>query len=434
MATETQATPTSTENNLGTTPVSSHAVPTIVSPVHCPYRQASLLQQALTPDKMRVAFFLGAGCPTAIQVSDGDKTRPLIPATAGLTEQVRMSLEGSEKYKVSFEIIMKRLADNEKGEPNIEEILTHVRQLHEVVGAGKIDGLCKDTLDELDREICRLTTNIVSVHLPLDDTPYHQLATWVGAIQRTHPVEIFTPNYDLLAEQALEKRRVPYFDGFVGSDRAFFDLASMERDNLPARWARLWKVHGSTNWWRTDGGDIERRMDLKDGARQMIHPSHLKYDESRRMPYLAMLDRLRDFLARGQAVLVTCGYSFSDRHLNDVILQGLTGNPTAVCFGLLFGDRTSVPIALADARSHANLKLLAVDGAVLGTVDRDWRSDEKPEEVLHGVAVQSGEIEGRTNAPVERCKFLLGDFKAFGDFLARQLAHRDDIEERNDAK
>ena len=27
---------------------------------HCPYRQASLLQQALEPDKMRVGLFLGA--------------------------------------------------------------------------------------------------------------------------------------------------------------------------------------------------------------------------------------------------------------------------------------------------------------------------------------------------------------------------------------
>lgn len=30
---------------------------------HCPYRQSTLLQQALAPDKMRIAFLLGAGCP-----------------------------------------------------------------------------------------------------------------------------------------------------------------------------------------------------------------------------------------------------------------------------------------------------------------------------------------------------------------------------------
>jgi len=59
---------------------------------HCPYRQASLIQQALTPDKMRVAFFLGAGCPTSIRIADGAGTRPLIPDVSGLTGKVRGTL------------------------------------------------------------------------------------------------------------------------------------------------------------------------------------------------------------------------------------------------------------------------------------------------------------------------------------------------------
>ncbi|NJL26616.1 MAG: hypothetical protein HC897_01435 [Thermoanaerobaculia bacterium] len=139
------------------------------------------------------------------------------------------------------------------------------------------------------------------------------------------------------------------------------------------------------------------------------------------MPYLAMLDRLRAFLTRGQAVLVICGYSFSDQHLNEVILQGLSGNPTAICFGLLFGDRAKSAEAVSHARTHPNLSLLAVDGAVLGTAERDWHTAEEPKHLLNGLAVKSGAIPGRTDAPSERCKFLLGDFGAFGDFLAYSL-------------
>lgn len=111
-------------------------------------------------------------------------------------------------------------------------------------------------------------------------------------------------------EQAFEAYKIPYFDGFIGARQAFFDLASMENDELPSRWGRLWKVHGSVNWWRTKRDDVVRRDSgaaMLPGERQMIYPSHLKYDQSRRMPYLAMLDRLRAFLSRGQAVLVTCG-------------------------------------------------------------------------------------------------------------------------------
>lgn len=395
--------------------------------VHCPYRQASLLQQALSPDKMRVAFFLGAGCPTAIRVADAaGKDSPLIPDIDGLTQKITSALSvAGNPLSPTFNKVVGRLA-NGTDKPNVEQILSHIRALEDVVGSGKIDGLSKTSLRDLDKAICSTTTNVMRVSLPSDDTPYHNIAAWIGRIPRTHAIELFTPNYDLLLEQALEQQRVPYFDGFVGSDRTFFDLASMDQDSLPARWARLWKVHGSINWWRTDAGNIERHTDLQDGAQQMIHPSHLKYDESRRMPYLAMLDRLRSFLLGGQAVLVTCGYSFSDRHLNDAILQGLSGNSRAICFGLLFGDRAKYPIAVAAARSRANLSLLAVDGAILNTIERDWHSDDKSDHPLCGVATQSGQMKTRTVLPDERLKFLLGDFKSFGAFLALQLSNRNE--------
>ena len=391
-------------------------------PVHCPYRQAALLQQALAPDKMRVAFFLGAGAPMAIQVPANGGTRPLIPDVAGLTAHVRQALEASDTFKVHFAAISARLQKAGNKSPNVEELLSHVRVLGDVAGGGPIDGLSPENLAALDKEICRLTTEIVSENLPGDDSPYHRLASWIGGIKRSNAVEVFTSNYDLLMEQALEARKVPYFDGFVGSHRTFFDLGAMEQDKLPARWSRLWKIHGSINWWRSSAGDVERRPKAEAGDRQMIYPSHLKYDQSRRLPYLAMLDRLKAFLASGQAVLVTCGYSFSDQHLNEVILQGLSVNPTAVCFGLIFGDRATSPEGVSKARKQPNLSLLAADGAVLGSVERDWRPDEKSDHPLHGTAVKAGDMPGRTTAPVGQPKFLLGDFKMLGDFLARQLS------------
>jgi hypothetical protein len=149
------------------------------------------------------------------------------------------------------------------------------------------------------------------------------------------PVEIFTTNYDLLVEQALEANRVPYFDGFLGSNETFFDLRAMEDDHLPSRWARLWKIHGSPNWHEDKNGAIRRSGDTQ--KRRIIYPSHLKYDESRRMPYLAMMDRLRAFLKKESAVLVAIGFSFKDVHLNEIIVQGLQGNATGVVFALLHG-------------------------------------------------------------------------------------------------
>lgn len=393
---------------------------------HCPYRQSTLLQQALAPDKMRIAFLLGAGCPVSIQVPDGTDTKALIPDIRGLTNIVNKRLNESHAYKNSYAALLQRFAGGLPTNPTIEDILSHIRALQDVVRAGSIDGLNKETLVALDAEICGIATEVVGVALPEVKTPYHQLATWIGGIQRAHPIEVFTPNYDLLIEQALEAHKLPYFDGFVGAKQAFFDLTSMENDSLPPRWSRLWKVHGSVNWWRTPKDEVVRREAHAAGDRQMIYPSHLKYDQSRRMPYLAMLDRLRDFLGRGQAVLVTCGFSFTDQHLNEVVLHGLRSNPTAICFGLLFGPRAGYSDALLKAQMHPNLSLLARDGAVLGTVERLWRPDEQPAHPMHGVSVKGREIAVGTAPEARACEFLLGDFKIFGSFLAQQLSRTDD--------
>src|SRR5258706_11612476 len=137
--------------------------------VHCPYRQATLLQQALAPDKMRVAFFLGAGCPVAIRIPNGTETSPLIPDIAGLTKQVSIKIAASEKFKTGFAAILKRLTESGVTSPNVEQILTHVRSLAEVVCNSSIDGLSKEMLNEIDGEICKLTTEVVKAKLPGDD-------------------------------------------------------------------------------------------------------------------------------------------------------------------------------------------------------------------------------------------------------------------------
>ena len=237
-------------------------------------------------------------------------------------------------------------------------------------------------------------------------------------------MELFTTNYDLSLEQALEERLVPYFDGFVGSDSAFLDLDSMSEDDLPPRWARLWKIHGSINWWMTNKQTIRRSRDRVEGEQLLIYPSHLKYDQSRQMPYYAMLDRLRVFLRSDQCILVTCGYSFGDEHINAVIGQGLSGNSNAACLGMIYNDRSDAPKGVELARRHGNFSLLAADGGVVGTVDGVWdviqRDDNPAYEIAVGIEVPADS----SSAPKDRWKWLLGDFAALGRLLAHQLSSR----------
>jgi hypothetical protein len=394
-------------------------------PVHDPYRRATDLLQRLAPGKMRVGFFLGAGCPLAVRIQSGDKNEPIIPDIRGLTEQVKGQLDADEKLKSVAQSAWDRVIARGIPVPTIEDVLSHIRTLKSICGQGEIDGFSNDLLAKLDHAICEKVRGIVTKVLPTSDTPYHVLASWIQAISRDKPVEIFTTNYDLLLEQALEEQRVPYFDGFVGSDSAFLDLESMAEDDLPARWARLWKIHGSINWWMTAKDKIRRSRDHVAGEQLLIYPSHLKYDQSRQMPYYAMLDRLRVFLRSDQCVLLTCGYSFADEHINAYIGQGLAGNPNAACVAMLFGDRAKSPKAIELAKRHANLTLLAADGGVIGTIERDWHCESKTANPAFVIAVGSEVPDWRSEAPADQCKWLLGDFAAFGQFLAQQLSSRD---------
>lgn len=397
----------------------------VTGSTHCPYRRATDLLQRLAPGKMRVGFLVGAGCPLAIQVPDGEKTKPLIPDITGLTKLVKNALDLNIELKDVAQNAWDRVAGRGFSTPTVEDILGHIRTLKSVCGDGTIDGFPHTLLTKLDLAICEQIREIVKHPLPTSDTPYHALASWIQAIARDKPVEIFTTNYDLLFEQALENQRVPYFDGFVGSDSAFLDLESMANDDLPARWARLWKIHGSINWWMTEEKKIRRSRDKIEGEQLLIYPSHLKYDQSRQMPYLAMIERLRAFLRSDQCVLLTCGYSFGDEHINAYIGQGLSGNPNAACLGMTFNDRSDVPKAVELARRHANLSLLAADGGIIGTVDRNWHSEVKDTNIAYPIAVGTDLPVWRTKAPAAQCKWLLGDFAAFGQFLAHQLSNRD---------
>jgi hypothetical protein len=195
-------------------------------------------------------------------------------------------------------------------------------------------------------------------------------------------------------------------------------LRAMEEDMLPPRWARLWKLHGSLNWYQVENKGVFRGATTEpQNTKRVIHPSHLKYDESRRMPYLAMLDRLRAFLKQPTSALVICGYSFRDKHLNEVIFQGLQSTPNAIAFALLYGEIKNYSQAVTIANGRSNLNLLARDGAVISGREGKWL--EKDSQATSGTTnwvkwlpIDSAKPDGK-----QKAEFHLGDFAIFGQFL-----------------
>ena len=383
-----------------------------------PRRQLSYLQQCLSSDKKPLGLFLGAGCPMAIRL-DGDEKRPLIPDVAGITLIVRDDLAKRPDCEPLLKIVEEHFAKDGRDTPTMEDMLTHIRALRAVAGKDEVRGLTAENLDKLDDAICQLINRVTDKMLPDSETPYHRTASWVDAVRRENPIEIFTTNYDLLMEQAFEDTRVPYFDGFAGVRKPFFDLRAMEEDMLPPRWARLWKLHGSINWYQVADKGVFRGTTTEDsGSKRVIHPSHLKYQESRRMPYLAMIDRLRAFLKQPTATLILCGYSFRDEHINEVIVQGLQSTQTTVAFALLFDELTTHSQAAALALKRSNLNILARDGAVIGGQKAEW-----PEKDAESVSADNGRWLRWTPVDPENkegkwsAEFTLGDFAVFGQFL-----------------
>ena len=383
-----------------------------------PFRQIEDIQQCLANDKKPVGLFIGAGCPTSIKVP-GEDNVPLIPDINGITKDVCDLLAGCAECGPLLDRIKHQFEEDGQTDTNIEHYLSHIRSLRAVAGNVTVRDFTSAELDKLDDTICTHIVTIVNKTLPDTETPYHHLAAWIGAITRELPVEIFTTNYDLLMEQALEDLRVPYFDGFAGSRKPFFDIHAMEEDGaIPSRWTRLWKIHGSINWYQEPTKGVYRGSDQLVGEKRVIHPSHLKYEESRRMPYLAMIDRLRAFFKLPSSVFVLCGYSFRDQHINEVIVQGLRNNPAAICFALQFNKLADYPEALRLAKERTNLSLVANDGGVISGQELPWSEveheqlQEYDDSYIKWVPVDTNNPEGN-HVPT----FQMGDFKYLGEFL-----------------
>lgn len=384
---------------------------------HDPARQISFIQQALSQNRKPVGFFIGAGCPLSVRVEtqlEGKVVNnALIPDVSGLTKIIAEQMTKDTALADSWLRLTSAVKDDGQDNENIELLLSRIRQLHGVAGSGKVRDLSADELITLDEKICSVISEQVDRELPTRNTAYHDLAVWTRSVNRAQPVHLFTTNYDLLLEQAMEESSAPYFDGFIGSRRAFFDLGAVEDEGLlPARWTRLWKVHGSLNW-RLDKGSVVRTTD-KLGGSYLIYPSHLKYDQSRKMPYLAMLDRLKSFLLKPSAVLFICGYSFADEHINDVIMRSLETNATAHVFAFMHGKLGDDKYAKARECSLAtpNLSMIGFDSAIVGRISGVWR----PEPIEGIVLPQNVFVTDNTTASVK-----LGDFAVVGSLL-RSLA------------
>ncbi|WP_286475863.1 MULTISPECIES: SIR2 family protein [Empedobacter] len=306
---------------------------------HDPSEYIRGIQQILISDKKKIGFLFGAGSSLATK----NENSLTVPAIGKMTSEIVEEIgKLQEKYKIALDEIKDELGEKSF---NVETILSNLEQKVLFIGKGTLNSLNKDDFADLIKEIKKGVREKVSVHKNTQDKIVTKdivselvqtdFANWIGQAERKFPIEIFTTNYDFLFELGLEHKEIPYYDGFCGSLRAFFNPESVEDFSFLSKQTKLWKIHGSLGWhYDKDTEKIIRVSPDDDDI--LIYPSTLKYKESKKQPYESLIDRLSNFLKQDDAILITCGYSWGDEHINSRIISALKTNTTSHVIGLIF--------------------------------------------------------------------------------------------------
>jgi hypothetical protein len=324
------------------------------------------LQQILISDSKRIGFLFGAGTSCAIKKGASEKSS--IPGIMKMTEEITGNIgSSSEKFKIALDKIKTELCNN-KLEMTIENLLSNITQKHMIIGEDKLCGMVKEEWFELKNKIEAEIKKMISVHQHkidfCDNFNQGDFAQWIKNCARKEAIEIFTTNYDYLLEIALEHNDVPYYDGFIGSYYPFFYSASVENMQFLPTITKLWKLHGSLGW---DYDENSRKItrSLPNDSNIMIYPSYLKYDNSKKQPYISFMDRLSRFIKKDDCILFVCGYSFGDYHINEVINTALEQSDSSHVVVLYYDKYEKEGVTFYGLNSDCDIKRIALSNRKL---------------------------------------------------------------------
>lgn len=167
-------------------------------------------------------------------------------------------------------------------------------------------------------------------------------------------IRVFTTNNDLFSETALDALNIHYINGFSGGLHKYFNPAifnytwskrmdtSIDKYEPVENMVYLYKIHGSVNW-RESHNQTNNYFEIEEvvpsettpNGSVLIYPTPTKQDKSLGSPYVDLFREFQNKLLEPHSVLFVIGYSFSDRHVNDIIYRALATNSTinVVIFG-----------------------------------------------------------------------------------------------------
>jgi hypothetical protein len=212
--------------------------------------------------------------------------------------------------------------------------------------------------------------------------------------QNPKKINIFSTNYDLFMEYALEELRIPYNDGGIGVINRYFSSKNFQRRHYKLSESFLFqyeepvfnivKLHGSINWILDDyetikifnnisvpainSDSLDENAFLKDNLNlPIILPTKQKFVRTLMEHTYYDLSRLySNELEREQSVLFCIGFSFDDEHILSLTKRALS-NPflTLIVFPFSISDERKI---LSHFRTHLNVKVIRVNELVNGDI------------------------------------------------------------------
>ena len=300
-----------------------------------------------------LSFLLGSGCSSLCE----NRKEFGIPTMAPLATEFQSLLNARKRKELSFVTSTQKadlkskigidLSANDV-KANLEKMMEVLMNAYQFCRASRKSelksaaGLVEEIIDGLQRYVLHKCTNgsfsngdeqVVELYQRF----YQSLATRSRGLA---PPWVFTTNYDLFNERAMDRSGIPYSNGFSGTvERRFnpatYRLALAEQlDITSRRWAAVdgfvhfCKLHGSINWIGNHEGLYSIREAYtplnQSTERVMIYPTPAKQTASFGSPYSDMFREFQGQIAQNQSVLVVAGFSFGDEHINNIIFQGLT--------------------------------------------------------------------------------------------------------------
>lgn len=184
----------------------------------------------------------------------------------------------------------------------------------------------------------------------LQKKPYYYHEAFIKKLlQRPNNLKranLFTTNYDMAFDYALDNLGVHYINGFMGVHNRCFRPEVYDYDiyypgqsvsgkvHRAEKVLRYYKMHGSLSWVATESspsnvyGIQEKTMDgsfePQIDKQIMIYPCVSKKTFTLDLPYSELFRQFAQAITQPQSVLFCIGYSFFDEHINDIIYQALS--------------------------------------------------------------------------------------------------------------